>query len=63
MFEWYVFSYGSKRWYKRKNVSKRDWTTCSKHVNNGLNSITNIIKEGGGERGLYDHLMSTRISI
>ena len=33
IFEWYVVGYGSKNGYKKRHVSERDWTTCSKYAN------------------------------
>ena len=52
IFKWCVVSYGSKNKHPKKQVFRRDWTTCSKHSR--LNSQHNW-------RDLYDCLMSTQI--
>ena len=41
---------GAPRMDTKKHMFKSDWTTCSQNLITVLDSIVNIIVEGGGER-------------
>ena len=54
IFEWYVIRYGSKNGHQ-KDVSKREWTMCSRNDNHSS------LNRQHSWRDLYGHLISTRI--